>query len=155
MDNLVKIQEIVDDFMAKAFGNIFTVEYTPLSEREIKIDIGGNNVSYLIGQHGRTLLSLQHLIRQIYINQTGDFEEQTKIIIDVDHYKEKRNERIKDLAKNAVEKCKLLQKDITLPSMTAYERHVVHTFVQENFPDIQTGSVGEEPNRRVVLKIAN
>ncbi len=152
MDNLVKVQEIVNEFLKRGFGDTYKAEFTPLSDSEIKIDITGEGVSYLIGQHGRTLLSLQHLIRQIYINTTGDFEENVKLIIDVEKYKEKRLERIKDLARSAAEKCKSLGKEIALPSMSAYERHIVHEYVQENFPEITTGSVGQEPNRRVILK---
>lgn len=154
MDKLLKVQEIVDEFLQKGFGGIYTAEYTPLSDNEIKIDITGKGVSYLIGQHGKTLLALQHLIRQIYINTTGDYEENVKLIIDIDQYKQKRIERIKDIARKAAEKCLAIGQEITLPSMTAYERHIVHTYVQENYPHISSGSVGEEPNRRVALRPA-
>lgn len=152
MDNLVKIQEIIDEFLQKGFHGMYIAQYTPLSETEIRVDISGNGVSYLIGQHGRTLLALQHLIRQIYINTTEDFDEGVKLIIDVDGYKQKRVERIKDLARNAAEKSLSLGMEITLPSMTAFERHVVHEFIQESFPEVETTSTGEEPNRRVVVK---
>jgi spoIIIJ-associated protein len=151
MDKLLKVQEIVDEFLEKGFGGMYKAEYTPLSDSEIKIDITGNGVSYLIGQHGKTLLSLQHLIRQIYINTTGDYEEAVKLIIDIDQYKQKRIDRIKDLAMKSAEKCRAINREVTLPSMTAYERHIVHTFVQENYPDLNTASTGEEPNRRIVL----
>lgn len=152
MDKQIKIQEIVDDFLAKGFGERFKVEYTLLSDTEIKIDITGNGVSYLIGQYGKTLLAFQHIIRQIYIHSTGDFNEEIKLIIDVDGYKAKRTEKIKDIAKNAAEKCLELNAEIKMPTMNPYERHVVHEFVQENYPSIQTLSVGEEPNRRILLK---
>jgi spoIIIJ-associated protein len=154
MDNLIKVQEILDDILKNGFGDRFTAEYTPLSETELKIDIRGEGVSYLIGQHGKTLLALQHLLRQMYMHASGDYTENLKIIVDVDGYKSKRLDRIKDLALNAVEKCKELGKEITMPSMTPYERHVVHTFIQENHPDVKTSSIGEEPNRRVVVKPA-
>jgi spoIIIJ-associated protein len=154
MDKLVKVQEIVDEFLSKGFGDTYKAEYTPLSDSEIKIDITGQGVSYLIGQHGRTLLSLQHIIRQIYINTTQDYEENVKLIIDVDQYKQKRLEKIKDIAHHAAEKCLATQSEVALPSMTPFERHVVHEHVQENFPQVATGSTGEEPNRRVVLRPA-
>jgi spoIIIJ-associated protein len=154
MDKLIKVQEIVDKFLEKGFDQMYKAEYTVLSDSEIKIDISGDPVSYLIGQHGRTLLSLQHIIRQIYINQTGDYNEELKLIIDVDGYKQKRIDRIKDLAKDTAEKCLQLGKEITMPSMSAFERHVIHDYVQENYPAVATSSIGEEPNRRVVLKPA-
>lgn len=155
MDNLIKVQELLDDLLQLGFNGKYKAEYTPLSETELKIDITGEDVSYLIGQHGRTLLALQHVIRQMYINVAEDYTESLKLIIDVDGYKSKRIERIKDLAKNAVEKCRQLGREITLPSMSPYERHIVHSYIQENYPEIKTGSVGEEPNRKVVVSPAD
>jgi len=155
MDQFIKIQEIIDNLLRIGFEGVYTANYTPLSETEFKIDISGENVLYLIGQYGRTLLALQHLIRQMYINNTGDFDENIKIIIDVDGYKEKRVERIKDMAKSTAQKALQIGREVTMPSMTAFERHVVHEFIQENYPDISTTSTGEEPNRRVVLKPLN
>lgn len=155
MDNQVKIQEIINDFLQKGFGGRYVAEFTPLSETEIKVDIKGEEPSYLIGQHGRTLLSLQHIIRQMYIQESGDFEESLKVIIDVDGYKMKRIEKIKDMARHAAEKAREFGKEIALPTMSAYERHIVHEYIQENFTDIVSGSKGEEPNRRVVLRPGN
>jgi spoIIIJ-associated protein len=152
MDRFKKIQELIDELLNLGFDGQYEAEYTPLSDTELKIDIGGDEVSYLIGQYGRTLLALQHIIRQMYINNTGDFNEEIKIIIDVDGYKQKRVEKIKDIARNAAEKSVELDKEVTLPAMNPFERHVVHEFIQEAFPGLGTGSVGEEPNRRVVLK---
>ena len=154
-ENFLQIQKLIDDLLSNGFGEQYKAKYTPLSDTELKIDIEGEGVSYLIGQHGKTLLALQHIIRQMYIHQTGDFEENIKIIIDVDGYKAKRVDRIKDIAAKGVEKCRQFNREVTLPSMTAYERHVVHEFVQETYPDIITGSVGEEPNRKVVLKLGD
>lgn len=154
MDRLLKIQEIVNEFLKKGFGDTYKAEYTLLSESEIKVDITGEGVSYLIGQHGRTLLSLQHIIRQIYINTTQDYDESVKLIIDVDRYKQKRIEKVKETAQKAVEQCQESKLEVLLPSMNPFERHIVHTYVQENYKDIITSSSGEEPNRRIVLRPA-
>lgn len=151
MDRKSIVKQIVEDFLKLGFGDRYNVQFTDISENEIKVDITGDGVSYLIGQHGRTLLAFQLLIRQIYMNQTGDFDEELKIIIDIDDYKVKRTEKIKEFARNAAEKAISLNQEVTLPAMNAYERHIVHDFINEFFPDMQTGSVGEEPNRRVVL----
>ncbi len=152
MDKFLQIQEIVDEFLRIGFGDSFQAEYTPLSDTELKIDITGEHVSYLIGQHGKTLLSLQHIIRQIYINRSQDYDENIKLIIDIDSYKQKRIERIQQIAEQAIEKCKQFNKPITLPTMTPYERHVVHTLIQDRHPDILSSSIGEDPNRRVVVR---
>lgn len=151
MEKTEIVKNIVDEMLTKGFGGRYKAEYTEISPSEFKIDIKGEGVSYLIGQYGRTLLALQMLIRQMYMNLSGDYDEAFKIIIDIDGYKLKRIEKIKELAKKSAEKVMSLKQEITMPPMNAFERHVIHEFVQENFAEIVTSSIGEEPNRRVVL----
>lgn len=151
MDRKDILKQIVLDLLKFGFEDRYQVEFTDISENELKVDITGDGVSYLIGQHGRTLLAFQLIVRQIYMNKTGDYSEELKIIIDIDNYKVKRVEKIKDFARNAAEKALSLNQEVTMPSMNAFERHIVHDFVNENYPQLKTGSVGEEPNRRVVL----
>jgi len=145
------VKQIVGELLEKGFSDRYNATFTEISPTEIKIDIRGEGVSYLIGQFGKTLLALQLLIRQMYMNQSGDFDEELKIIIDIDDYKIKRVEKIKELAKGAADKALSLGKEIALPAMNAFERHVIHEYIQENFPNLQSGSIGDEPNRRVVL----
>ena len=85
------------------------------------------------------------------MNETEDYSEELRIVIDVDGYKDKRVESIKELAAGAVEKVIQLGQDVSMPAMNAYERHVVHEYIQETYPDVKTSSIGEEPNRRVVI----
>jgi spoIIIJ-associated protein len=151
MDKKEILKNIVNEFLEKGFRERYSAKFTDISDTELKIDISGEGVSYLIGQYGRTLLALQLLIRQIYMNQTEDYSEDLKILIDIDDYKVKRIEKIKELAKNAADKSVSLNQEVTLPTMNAFERHVVHDYINEIYPDMKTGSIGEEPNRRVVL----
>ncbi len=153
MDKLELIKSIVTEMFQLAFGDGFSVEFTPISASTIKIDIDGDNVSYLIGQGGRTLLAIQLLIRQMYMNLSQDFTDEFKIIIDIGGYKLKKVERIKEIARQAAQRAIELSKDVTLPRMNAFERHIVHQYINENFNNLKTSSVGEEPNRRVVLSI--
>lgn len=153
MDNIEELKSIVKELLEKGFGDRYYAEFSVISDTEVKIEIRGDSVSYLIGQFGKTLMAFQMLVRQIYMNRTGDFEEKLKILIDIDGYKSKRDDKIKDIAKNAAERCISLNQNITLPVMNAYERHIVHDLINESFPQIKTESTGEEPNRRVVLTI--
>lgn len=155
MDKKETLKNIVTTLLEKGFGDKYYVEFSDTGENELRIEIKGDEVSYLIGQYGRTLMALQLIIRQIYMNQTEDYSEDLKILIDIDGYKAKREDKIKDMAKNAAEKAISLNQEITLPPMNSYERHIVHDYINELFPDMQTGSTGEEPNRRVVLTPKN
>ena len=155
MDRLKQIQEIVDKFLDLGFRDSFKAQYTKISDTELKINIQGENPSYLIGYRGKSLFALQHIIRQMYVNTSEDFTEEIKIIIDVDGYKEKRLDSLKELAKTAVEKCISINKEIALPVMTPFERHVIHSYIQELFPNISTTSIGEDPNRKIVIKPIN
>jgi spoIIIJ-associated protein len=151
MEKKEVLKQIVQDLLKHGFGDKYYAEFTDVSENELKIDIFGDEVSYLIGQRGHTLSAFQLLVRQIYMNQTGDFSEELKILIDVDGYKTKRIEKIKDMAVNSAKKALTTQRQVTMPSMNAFERHIVHDFINENYPDLDTSSIGEEPNRKVVL----
>jgi spoIIIJ-associated protein len=153
MDKLEIIKNVVTEMFQLAFGDGFSVEFTPISSSAIKIDIGGDNVSYLIGQRGKTLLAIQLLIRQMYINLSQDFTDEFKIIVDIGGYKSKKVEKIQEIARQAAQRAIELSKDVTLPRMNAFERHIVHQYINENFSNLQTSSVGQEPNRRVVLSI--
>jgi spoIIIJ-associated protein len=151
MDKIELVKNIVQEFLQKGFSDRYIATFTELSPTELKVDITGEGVSYLIGQYGKTLLAFQSLVRQVYMNQSGDYSDEIRIIIDVDGYKNKRVEKIKELAKNAAEKAVSLGQEVALPAMNAFERHVVHEYIQETFPGLHTGSMGDEPNRRVVL----
>jgi spoIIIJ-associated protein len=151
MDKKETLKSIVVELLEKGFGDRYKAEFTDISDTELKVDITGEGVSYLIGQFGKTLLAFQLLVRQIYMNKTEDYSEDLKILIDVDGYKVKRIEKIKEIAKNAADRAISLGQQVTLPVMNAFERHVVHDYINEIYPDMQTGSVGEEPNRRVAL----
>lgn len=151
MDRTEIVKSIVEELLNKGFSGRYNATFTDISPTEIKIDIRGEGVSYLIGQYGRTLLAFQLLVRQMYMNVSGDYDEELKIVIDIDDYKIKRIDKIKEFAQGAAEKALSLGKEIALPSMNAFERHVIHEYIQENFQNIKSGSVGEEPNRRVVL----
>lgn len=151
MERIEIVKNIIEELLKKGFSERYKATFTEISPTEIKIDISGDGVSYLIGQYGRTLLAFQLLVRQMYMNESGDFDEELKIIIDIDNYKTKRIDKIKEFAQSTAEKVLSLNQEIALPSMNAFERHVIHEYIQENFPNIKSGSIGDEPNRRVLL----
>lgn len=121
---------------------------TKRKENHILIKLHSNNNSILIGKNGKTLNSIQILLRQaIYVN-TGIH---ANIVLDVEDYKEKHQRSIEFLAKKLAKEVTQTGIEIKMDSMNSYERRLVHE-VLKDFKGIKTESEGEEPNRCVVIK---
>lgn len=117
-------------------------------ENKIEIKMFSNNNSILIGKNGKTLESIQILLRQIVKNKINI---PYLIIIDVENYKEKRNKNIEYLAKKLAKEVANTQIETSMDNMNSYERRLVHNVLSNN-KYVYTVSEGEEPNRHVVIK---
>ena len=105
--------------------------------------------SILIGKNGKNVAALQLLIRQMV---NSKLKEPLSIIIDVGNYKEKRARSIEYLAKKLAREAYKTKTEVTMDSMNSYERRIVHE-VLANDKYVYTESIGEEPNRKVVIKL--
>ena len=117
-------------------------------ENFIKLTLHSSDNSILIGRNGRTLSSLQNLIRTSVSNQINMF---VNIILDVENYKIKQEHNIERLAKKLAKEVLRTKEPIAMDSMNSYERRLVHNALA-NFKGITSNSEGEEPNRRIVIK---
>ena len=117
-------------------------------ENFIKLTLHSSDNSILIGRNGRTLSSLQNIIRSSVSNQIGIF---VNIILDVENYKIKQEHNIERLAKRLAKEVLRTKEPIAMDSMNSYERRLVHNALA-NFKGITSDSEGEEPNRRIVIK---
>ena len=118
------------------------------TDNYIKITMHSDNSSILIGKGGRTLSSIQTLLRSALSNQTGM---RINVIVDVENYRIRQENNIERLAKKLAKEVLKTKEPITMDSMNSYERRIVHN-VLGNFKGIITESEGEEPNRKVVIK---
>ena len=116
-------------------------------EAAINIELVGENLGALIGRRGETLDAIQHLAN--YSVNRGS-ENRVRINIDAENYRAKRTESLERLAKKVAGKVTKYRRNITLEPMNAYERHVIHTALQE-YPGVTTHSTGSEPDRHVVV----
>lgn len=107
-----------------------------------------NNNPILIGKEGRTLNSIQLLLRQSITNMTGF---NIKINLDASNYRAKKIKYFEYDIKNIVREVQKSKLDIKLDPMNSYQRRIVHSLVS-NYENIETESIGEEPNRYVVIK---
>lgn len=113
----------------------------------VQIKLEGENMGMVIGRRGETLDALQHVV-QLYVNK--EFETFYKVTLDTEDYRAKREEALTNLAQGLAKKVMRTRKEIVLEPMKPYERRIIHTALQ-NYNKIKTHSIGEEPNRKLVV----
>ena len=121
-----------------------------ISTREnggINVNLSGNGMGTIIGRRGETLDAIQHLTN--YAVNRGS-EKHLHISVDAENYRSKREESLTRLAEKMAEKAIKYKRSMALEPMNSYERHVIHTALQ-NYEGVTTSSTGVEPNRRVVV----
>ena len=111
-----------------------------------KVILEGNNIGALIGRRGETLDAIQQLT-SYSVNRTGG---RARIQLDAEGYRDKREQSLPHLAQKVAGKVVKYRRSVTLEPMNAYERHVIHTALQD-VPGVMTYSTGTDPNRRVIV----
>ena len=138
-------QEVLQE-MLRLMGVEATVEITMGSETS-KLNVRGEDLGVLIGRRGEKLASLQHLVNLIVAKREGQWH---RIAVDVENYRGRREEQLRDVAERAAKRVAQSGKIIQLEPMPAVERRIVHMALVEN-SQVRTQSVGVEPNRRIVV----
>ena len=118
-------------------------------EKNIEIKIFSDNNPILIGKNGKNLESLQNIIRQIIYNQV---EDNLKILLDVENYKDKKITTLERLAKRTAREVAKTKIETKLERMNSYERRIIHSTLNES-KDVMTESEGEGSERHVVIKL--
>lgn len=127
------------------------LEVTDGENGEKKISINGEGAAILIGHHGETLDSLQYLA-SLAANKrvNGKKEEYTRISVDVEGYRAKREETLRALARKMAARVVKYKKSVMLEPMNPYERRIIHSEIQ-NIEGVSTNSIGSENNRKIVI----
>ena len=121
-----------------------------ISERDnggVNVKLSGSGMGAIIGRRGETLDAIQHLTNYA-ANRNSD--KHLHISVDAENYRSKREESLAKLAEKMAEKAIKYKRSMALEPMNSYERHVIHTALQ-NYEGVTTSSTGVEPNRRVVV----
>lgn len=134
------------------------IEKMGLTEVEVKasllndvlyISLTGREVGALIGKRGKTLDSLQYLAS---IVENKSAEKYTRVLVNAENYREKREKTLQQLAKKVADKCAKSGRNQRLEPMNPYERKVIHSTLQFD-SRVTTRSEGSEPSRRVVIEV--
>ena len=147
------ITDTAKDFLKDVFEamNMVVVIDAKYDEenKNLNVDLSGDEMGVLIGKRGQTLDSLQYLL-SLVVNKES--EEYIRVKVDTEDYRKRRKETLENLAKNIAYKVKRTKRPVSLEPMNPYERRIIHSALQ-NDKYVTTHSEGEEPFRRVVVTL--
>ena len=150
----VKGAQIALEFIKKMVEDMeldLVVDLKPGKNDDTVITVDGEGAGLLIGHHGETLDALQYLANLAANKKVkGEKREYTKITLDVEGYRAKREEALRALARRMAGKVVKYKKSVMLEPMNPYERRIIHSEVQ-SIEGVSTNSIGSENNRRIVM----
>ena len=148
-EDLEKAKKEINTFLSEFLKQIAGTITYEISEEEnvVHVLITGEESTRLIGYRGESLNSLQTILTTI---ANKGRESNVKVILDIGEYKDARKKTLEDLASKIERTVTKTGKSITLEPMTAYERKIIHTKLQDS-KTVKTHSIGENENRRVVI----
>ena len=143
-----KIRAFLTGLLAHMESEATVHVYEAAEKNRYRVVLEGEKLGALIGRRGETLDAIQQLTSYA-VNRSGD-KNRARIQVDAENYREKREQSLTRLAEKVAAKVVKQRRNINLEPMNAYERHVIHTALQD-VKDVSTFSIGTEPNRRVVV----
>ena len=147
------IDEKAADFLTSVFDamGIRVIVEIKLNEeeKEMEINLTGEEMGILIGKRGQTLDSLQYLVSLVVNKESEGY---LRVKLDTENYRERRKETLETLAKNIAYKVKRTRRSVSLEPMNPYERRIIHSALQSD-KYVYTRSEGGEPFRHVVIAL--
>ena len=154
VENIYERKEILEKFLEIFKNKINNKDFfynVEINNNKIYVEFSGEASNKLIGYRGETLNSFQNILSGI-INK--NFDKKVKLFLDISGYRNKREKALEELAVKISKTVQKTGKSITLEPMSAYERKIIHSKLQDN-NKIKTYSIGEEPNRRITISKNN
>lgn len=140
------VEKFMTDFLKTVSEKNFECN-VEIVDQNVEVSITGEESGFLIGYRGDVLNSIQTILSSIANKNNNS---RIKVILDIENYRNKRKDTLENLAIKVSKTVGRTGKSITLEPMGAYERKIIHTKLQDN-KYVTTYSVGEEPNRKVVI----
>ena len=140
------VQRIVEEIVGKMKIS-YSIDCVTYRDNTVRINFTGQDMGLLIGRKGETLNALQY-ISGLIVNRKR--EEKLHVVLDVEDYRLKREKALEELACKLAEKVRYTHRNVVMRPMSAQERRIVHTALQ-NEEGISTYSTGNEPNRKVII----
>ena len=144
---LQEIKKTIKEFFEKTTFEV-EIEFSPQIDLTLPVNLKMETPQILIGEGGQTLSDIQHLLKAILKRKVA---ENFYIDLDINDYKKKKNEYLKEIARSVADEVSLTKKEKILSPMSAYERRIIHLELAGR-QDISTESIGQEPERRIVIR---
>jgi len=144
---LEKIRKVTKEFFQKTTFDV-SLHFPTQEENTLLIEVKTEDPQILIGERGQTLADIQHLLKIILRKKT---KELFYVNVDVNDYKKKKTEYLKELANSVADDVILSKEEKALSPMRAFERRIVHMELAER-SGVITESIGERDERKVVVK---
>lgn len=141
------IESIVKEFFQMLGEDVLGYSFNK-DEDTIYVDIRVEEPRSLIGKSGEILRSIQRILRMVV---TKKLDENLYLQLDVNGYKEKKGQYLKEIANEIADKVSLSRKERALTPMSAYERRIIHMELAKRM-DVETQSTGDGKRRRIVIK---
>ena len=150
-ENMQRARENVEKFLEEFVkklpeGTTYQIENIDIG---INVNIHNSKLGYLIGYRGETLYALQNILTSVAAKGVN---QKVRVILDIEGYKEKREKTLQELAEKMAKTVLRTKKSVTLEPMQPYERKIIHSKLQD-YPNVETVSIGEEPHRRIVISL--
>jgi spoIIIJ-associated protein len=141
----------VTEFLQRVLGEMELETHLEVIDEDggYRVNISGEGLGLIIGKRGQTLEALQYLTN-IVANRYS--EKRIRVVLDAEGYRKRREEVLQQLAERLASRVERSGDAIMLEPMSAHERKIIHTALQDN-PMVTTRSEGEEPNRKVVIHV--
>lgn len=145
--DLKEIEKVAAEFFKK-MGFEVGLEVPFQKEETVFLNLKTPEAGVLIGEGGQTLFELQHLIKAILKKK---IKENFYLDFDINDYKKKKTEYLKELARSSADEAALSRLEKELPAMTPSERRIIHLELSLR-QDVKTESIGQEPQRRIIIR---
>lgn len=141
------------DFVATLVKNMeldVEVKDEVVNGKDVKITLEGEAAGMLIGHHGETLDAVQYLANLTANKGDEDKDDYSKITVDIENYRAKREETLRTLARRMAARVRKNGRNMTLEPMNPYERRIIHSEIQD-IEGVSTYSIGSDDNRKIVI----
>jgi spoIIIJ-associated protein len=146
-DLINKAREITEEFFSKTTLDL-SIEVSSNEDDALSVRIKSSEPQLLIGDNGQNLIEIQHLLRMVLKKK---IEGLSRINLDVNDYQKQKTDRLREMARNIANEVSLTRQERVLAPMASYERRIVHLELM-NRSDVSSESVGDGPERKVVIK---
>jgi spoIIIJ-associated protein len=146
-DLINRAREITEEFFSKTTLDL-SIEVSSDEDDALSVRIKSSEPQLLIGDNGQNLIEIQHLLRMVLKKK---IEGLSRINLDVNDYQKQKTDRLREMARNIANEVSLSRQEKVLAPMASYERRIVHLELM-NRSDVSSESVGDGPERKVVIK---